>query len=843
MAMEDSLIGKKLGDYVIEGLLGRGGMSRVYQGYDENLQRYAAVKVISGDFATTSEEEYTRRFQSEARAIAHLRHPNIVGVYQFGRWEGIYYMAQVFLEGKDLRHLLKDYDQLHKRIPVPDLLRIARDVASALDYAHEQGVIHRDIKPSNIMLEKKTGRAILMDFGLALTVQEGTMGDTFGSAHYIAPEQAMSSARSVPQSDLYALGVVIYEMLAGVVPFDDPSVMSVALKHLNESPPPLRTHVPDISPVVEKVIMRALDKDPNRRYATASAFVDALEAAFAGEDGAADLAVAPKRDSSEPFSTRRLFPAGRPGRQSDPDAPASGIAARFMRRKAIKEEESALAALDENDLQIDDMTLDSILSSYSDPSELGLTGASASRPAPLASAGEAKSASRPARRSRVGLLLALILVAVIAGGAIWLGTQGGGEDDVAGGGPDRDATATGEALAALLTEEATSEAGEESTPALTGETGMTPSATPPPATDEEPATATATTAATATATEPPASTAAQAGSSAISGAADLRMTYGEDEFLLINVSGKTLDVSNLVFEQQASDGRELAFSATLWAQVAVERPSRMGPDGCYQIVTSTATQRTPSTSECPRLLGFFRSNLTRRYFWVGSGPGAAFTVRYADADAPLATCPIDAGECVVALGGAEPEAAVPAAVEPTATLPAPTNTPAPTATGRPSVTPSPPPTATATVPASPTPTLTPTEAPPPSIRLVYDDQSFLMVNVSGGPLDVSGLVFVQDVPDGDEPRSYEASTWRDAQQMQASGCYQLLSAGAAQVTPPDSVCERFLGWYRTSVAERYFWMADSAGAVFTVRAGDDPAPLTECAIDAGECAFYLPPGE
>ena len=248
MAMEDSLIGKKLGDYVIQALLGRGGMSRVYRGYDENLQRYAAVKVISGDFATTSEEEYTRRFQSEARAIAHLRHPNIVGVYQFGRWEGIYYMAQVFLEGKDLRQLLKDYEQLHKRIPVPDLLRITRDVASALDYAHEQGVIHRDIKPSNIMLEKKTGRAILMDFGLALTVQEGTMGDTFGSAHYIAPEQAMSSARAVPQSDLYALGVVIYEMLAGSVPFDDPSVMSVALKHLNEAPPPLSTFAPDISP-------------------------------------------------------------------------------------------------------------------------------------------------------------------------------------------------------------------------------------------------------------------------------------------------------------------------------------------------------------------------------------------------------------------------------------------------------------------------------------------------------------------------------------------------------------------------------------------------------------------
>lgn len=211
----DPLIGKQLGDYTIVGLLGRGGMSRVYRGYDENLQRYAAVKVISSDFATTSEEEYTRRFQSEARAIAHLRHPNIVGIYQFGRSEGIYYMAQVFLEGKDLRVVLKSYAERGEHMPSGEMLRIVGDIAAALDYAHAQGVIHRDVKPSNIMLERHTGRAILMDFGLALSVQEGTTGETFGSAHYIAPEQALSSAQAVPQSDLYSLGIVIYGFSPG----------------------------------------------------------------------------------------------------------------------------------------------------------------------------------------------------------------------------------------------------------------------------------------------------------------------------------------------------------------------------------------------------------------------------------------------------------------------------------------------------------------------------------------------------------------------------------------------------------------------------------------------------
>ena len=343
---------------------------------------------------------------------------------------------------------------------------------------------------------------------------------------------------------------------------------------------------------------------------------------------------------------------------------------------------------------------------------------------------------------------------------------------------------------------------------------------------------------TAEPTEPATPVPIQAGSGEASGPADLRLVYSADEFLLVNVSGRTLDVSDLVFEQETPDGRVLAFAASLWAQVAGERPSRMGADGCYQIMTSDATQRTPPASVCPRLLGFFRSNLDRRYFWVASQPGAAFTVRYADGDAPLAICPVEAGECAIALGGAE----VAAASTPVETPLAATDTPAPAPTGRPSATSTVPPSATATSHATTTPSLTPTEALPPSIRLVYDDQSFLLVNVSGQPLDISDLVFVQTLAGG-EQRSFEASTWRDTQRMQSGGCYQLLSTGAPQIAPPDSVCERFLGWYRTTLTERYFWMADGAGATFAVRAADDPAPLTSCAIEAGECAFYLPPGD
>lgn len=278
MALPDPLIGRKLGDYKIVSLLGKGGMARVYKGFDEALQRYAAVKVITGEFATADEAEYTARFQREARAIARLHHPNIVSIYQFGQVEGMYYMAMVFLDGKDLRIMLKEAATRGERIPPPIIVKMAREICSALDYAHAQGVIHRDIKPSNIMMT--TNGAVLTDFGLALTTMEGTLGDTFGSAHYIAPEQAVSSARAVPQSDLYSFGVVLYEALTGKVPFDDPSAMTVALKHLNEEPPPPTFYNPDLPAEVEKVLLMALHKDPRQRYATCHDLYLALDGAL-----------------------------------------------------------------------------------------------------------------------------------------------------------------------------------------------------------------------------------------------------------------------------------------------------------------------------------------------------------------------------------------------------------------------------------------------------------------------------------------------------------------------------------------------------------------------------------
>jgi serine/threonine protein kinase len=277
--MSDSIIGKKLGDYQIRELLGKGGMARVYLGFDEHLERRAAVKVINNDIPAKEREEYFRRFQNEARAIARLDHPNIVRVYQFGAYEDVYYMAMVFVDGKDLRHVLRQAASTATTIPISETLSLLRQTASALDYAHSQGVIHRDVKPSNIMVTAQ-GQAILTDFGLALTSNEGTLGETFGSAHYIAPEQAVSSANAVPQSDLYSLGICAFEMLTGRVPFDDPSAMSVALKHVNTPPPTLGSINPNVPAAFEPVIARALEKDPTKRYASGAAFVQALQSTY-----------------------------------------------------------------------------------------------------------------------------------------------------------------------------------------------------------------------------------------------------------------------------------------------------------------------------------------------------------------------------------------------------------------------------------------------------------------------------------------------------------------------------------------------------------------------------------
>ncbi len=273
----DSLIGKRVDEYRLDKLLGRGGMARVYRGLDVRLKRWVAIKVIDTPFR--SDSEYTTRFEREAQAIAQLEHPHIVRLYRYGETDDLLYMAMQYVEGVDLGTVLSSYRADQEFIEPREVSRIIREICVALDYAHAKGVIHRDIKPSNIMLDEE-GRAILADFGLALLTEVGTQGEIFGSPRYIAPEQAISSANVVPQSDLYAVGIILYEMCTGQLPFNAAEPLDMAMQHMTESPPPPRQLRPDISPELEAVILKALAKEPEERYQSGADLADALDQAL-----------------------------------------------------------------------------------------------------------------------------------------------------------------------------------------------------------------------------------------------------------------------------------------------------------------------------------------------------------------------------------------------------------------------------------------------------------------------------------------------------------------------------------------------------------------------------------
>lgn len=274
---DDPLISRQLDEYRLETLLGQGGMARVYRAVDVRLRRYAALKVI--DTPYQADPEYLARFEKEAQAIARLDHPHIVHLYRYGEADGMLYMAMQYVEGSDLGRVLQTYEQNGERMPPTEASRIIREVCQALDYAHSEGVIHRDIKPSNIILDAK-GRAILADFGLVLFTQTGTVGNVYGTPQYMAPEQIISSAGAIPQSDLYAVGVILYRMFTGVLPFEGSDLVDLAMRHMSEPPRPPRQLRPELGSAVETVILRALAKDAKDRYSTGDALAGALEQAL-----------------------------------------------------------------------------------------------------------------------------------------------------------------------------------------------------------------------------------------------------------------------------------------------------------------------------------------------------------------------------------------------------------------------------------------------------------------------------------------------------------------------------------------------------------------------------------
>ncbi len=267
----DPLIGRLVGDYRLDALMATGGMARIYRGEDTRLGRTAAIKVLAHDDA--DDDTLTKRFQREARELAKLEHPNIITIYQYGELEGLYFLAMKLIKGRDLAQEFKHLKGDGQAMEVKRVLRILMQVASALDYAHANGVIHRDVKPSNILLTDDD-TAILTDFGLVMqSSNQTTLGTAFGTPRYIAPEQATASHKAMAQSDIYSLAVVLYELLTGEPPFTGDTPMEIALSHISDPPPPPRSKNPKIPVSVEKEILKALDKEPENRQRTAIEFI------------------------------------------------------------------------------------------------------------------------------------------------------------------------------------------------------------------------------------------------------------------------------------------------------------------------------------------------------------------------------------------------------------------------------------------------------------------------------------------------------------------------------------------------------------------------------------------
>jgi serine/threonine-protein kinase len=271
------MTGKTLGKYRLVERLGRGGMAEVYRAFQPSLEREVAIKVMHGYLA--EDESFIGRFKREAKAVAALHHSHIVQVYDFDVEDDMYYMVMEHIEGETLKERLRRLYAQGRQMPLEEVARIFRSLCDALDYAHGQGRIHRDLKPGNVMFDGD--RLVLTDFGLA-TIVGGTRytleGSVIGTPAYMSPEQAQGKAGDV-RSDIYALGVMLYESVTGQVPFDADTPLAIIMKHVNEPLPMPSRVVVDLPPAVERVILKALAKAPDDRYQSAGALANALETA------------------------------------------------------------------------------------------------------------------------------------------------------------------------------------------------------------------------------------------------------------------------------------------------------------------------------------------------------------------------------------------------------------------------------------------------------------------------------------------------------------------------------------------------------------------------------------
>ncbi|MBK8029865.1 MAG: protein kinase [Chloroflexi bacterium] len=323
-----SLEGQTLGQYRVIAQMGHGGMATVFKGYHPRLDRFVAIKMMHQAFQ--EDKNFLARFEREAQIVARLDHPHIVPVFDFADFEGRPYLVMKYIEGRTLKGVLED-----QPLAMGDILNLMPRIADALDYAHRQGVLHRDIKPSNIIIDVN-GTPFLTDFGLARMAQlgESTLSHDMllGTPHYISPEQAMGSRELDNRTDIYSLGVVLYELVVGRVPFSADTPFAIIHDHIYRPlPEPMKVN-PEITPEVSAVLEKALAKSPADRYATATELVNAFKAAVETSgmatlnpnrvNIASDSLLEMRR--AEDNATELLSNVGKPKRDRAASIPAAG---------------------------------------------------------------------------------------------------------------------------------------------------------------------------------------------------------------------------------------------------------------------------------------------------------------------------------------------------------------------------------------------------------------------------------------------------------------------------------------------------------------------------------------
>jgi beta-lactam-binding protein with PASTA domain/predicted Ser/Thr protein kinase len=285
--------------YRLDRKIGSGGMADVWLAEDTELDRKVAVKILHDNFAQDS--EFVQRFQREAQAAAGLQHPNVVGIFDRGAFDGTYFIAMEYVDGPSLKDLVKG------GMSPKDAIDFTRQILNAARFAHRKGIVHRDLKPQNVLIDDE-GRARVADFGIARAGESSDItatGSVMGTAQYISPEQAQGK-ETTPRSDIYSIGVILYEALTGRVPFQGDSAVAVALKQVSEAPRRPSAINPNVPPALDAVVMRALAKDPDARFKDADAFLRALDAAEKApdtprpQDTAAYAAVTPEGETETP---------------------------------------------------------------------------------------------------------------------------------------------------------------------------------------------------------------------------------------------------------------------------------------------------------------------------------------------------------------------------------------------------------------------------------------------------------------------------------------------------------------------------------------------------------------